>query len=644
MTLDYDVAIIGSGFGGAVCAYRLAAAGFRVGVLERGRRWTADTYPRKPEDPWIWSKQDPKTYHGWLELHTSPDITVVQGAGVGGGSLIYSGVTVDAEKAAFAQPGWPTGIDWFRELKECYYPKVTAVIKPEKLPKEQFTERVKLLREAAYRTGHGNKFSRLGVAIDFDKNFQPADYKPEEQLTPEELAHHRAKGKCIHLGNCNIGCKVGAKRTLDGNYLKLAEEAGATILPLHLVHRIEPLHPAEPRQGYQLQVEELDAATAQTKTITARLVILAAGSLGSTELLLRAKASGDLPHLSDQLGRQWSYNGDVNTLALHLPTPAVGVIEPLRGPHTTVKIKFAQRQGNGAAQRFWIEDAGFAQPLNAYLTHLALNDDPESDAQEKLLESILGNQLLPLLKLLTPPPTNGQPPMPLSGPELMQLGQNLQALLQLAGQQTPLSPADQAQVLQLAGQIQAALAKAGRQPTDFVMPWFAEGLDAGDGVVTLAPAAGQAQALQSKAQQVKSVFVKQLLTQGKATAAAQPAALAIQPGSTELFKTVRQKHMELIQAMQGTALPMSDIRDRDGDGVEDVHVITTHPLGGCPMGDTSLDGVVNHKGEVFYYPNLYVADGAIIPTAIGANPSKTIAALAERIAEFIVREKQAFKQ
>ena len=120
--------------------------------------------------------------------------------------------------------------------------------------------------------------------------------------------------------------------------------------------------------------------------------------------------------------------------------------------------------------------------------------------------------------------------------------------------------------------------------------------------------------------------------------------LSIQPGSTAMFKAVRKKHQEIIEQTGGIYLSTGDIHDEDGAADDSVHVITTHPLGGCPMGDTENDGVVDHKGQVFNYPNLYIADGSIIPTAIGANPSKTIAALAERIAEFIVNEKQDVKQ
>lgn len=663
MNKDYDVAIIGSGFGGAVCALRLAAAGFSVCVLERGQRWTVDTYPRKPEDPWLWQKRDPENFHGWMELHTSPDITVVQGAGVGGGSLLYSGVTIDAEKATFDQPGWPTGVDWYRELKECYYPKVAAIIKPEKLPVAQFTERAKLIRATAKQIGAQRKYGRLTVAINFDKKFHLADYKPEAELSSAELQEHQANGHCIHLGNCNIGCKVGAKRTLDSNYLKLAEEAGAKIHPLHLVSRIEPLDPGKPADGYRLSVAALATTPAAAKTITASLVILAAGSLGSTELLLRSREQGDLPKLSAQLGRNWSYNGDVNTLGLHMPTPTVGLIEPLRGPHTTTRIKFKVGKGQ-EAQRFLIEDAGFPQVLYDFLTRR--NAAGELDGQQ-LVELILGKQLLQILGLLAPPPNPGIGPggiTPLTPPEQTQLQENLLALLQLATR-VELSPAEQAQVLQLAADIRTALAKAGLLPTDFVMPWFAEGLDAGDGQVNLTSLGDYVNALHTKEQaQVATSPLRPLLRQAAEYVLGEPIPagqtilghwqtmvakqpdlakrleLTIQAGNPQLFTTVRAKHQELIQQMGGIPLPMGD---RDGDGQEDLFIITTHPLGGCPMGDTDHVGVVDHRGEVFHYPNLYVADGSIIPTAIGANPSKTIAALAERIAELMLAEKHHLK-
>src|SRR4051812_2464735 len=104
--MDFDVIVIGSGFGGAITACRLAEKGSRVLILERGRRWDKTSYPRSPGDPWIWSSLHPELLNGWLDLRKFPGMSVLQGAGVGGGSLIYANVSCNAPEAVFKQ-GWP---------------------------------------------------------------------------------------------------------------------------------------------------------------------------------------------------------------------------------------------------------------------------------------------------------------------------------------------------------------------------------------------------------------------------------------------------------------------------------------------------------------------------------------------------------
>src|ERR687884_76941 len=107
----HDAIIIGSGFGGAVVACRLAQAGMSTIVLERGRRWSPVTFPRRPEDPWIWSHDRPEVNNGWIDLRVFPGMSVMQGAGVGGGSLIYANVSCEAPASAFAS-GWPSAISY----------------------------------------------------------------------------------------------------------------------------------------------------------------------------------------------------------------------------------------------------------------------------------------------------------------------------------------------------------------------------------------------------------------------------------------------------------------------------------------------------------------------------------------------------
>src|SRR5882672_8878233 len=110
-SLRYDVVVIGSGFGGAIAACRLAHAGRSVLVLERGRRWTPDTYPREPDDPWVWDQDKPEACSGWMDLRVLNNMWVAQGAGIGGGSLIYANISIDAKPSAFAA-GWPSEISY----------------------------------------------------------------------------------------------------------------------------------------------------------------------------------------------------------------------------------------------------------------------------------------------------------------------------------------------------------------------------------------------------------------------------------------------------------------------------------------------------------------------------------------------------
>ena len=118
MPSDFDAIVIGSGFGGAICSARLAEAGYRVLILERGRRWDVKDFPRKPDDAWTWDHDHPERKHGWFDFRVFPNMTVVQGAGVGGGSLVYANISVPANEDTFAN-GWPSPIT-FGELQPHY--------------------------------------------------------------------------------------------------------------------------------------------------------------------------------------------------------------------------------------------------------------------------------------------------------------------------------------------------------------------------------------------------------------------------------------------------------------------------------------------------------------------------------------------
>src|SRR5687768_4348460 len=157
MSQTFDAIVIGSGFGGAITACRLAEKGMKVLVLERGRRWAPSEYPRRPGDAWLFSDRHPAQRNGWLDLRFFRNMAVAQAAGVGGGSLTYSSVALEAHQSLFTK-GWPAEIT-YAELKP-YYDKVAQVMNLQTIPDGQLTQRFKLAREAAATLGHQDRFAK----------------------------------------------------------------------------------------------------------------------------------------------------------------------------------------------------------------------------------------------------------------------------------------------------------------------------------------------------------------------------------------------------------------------------------------------------------------------------------------------------
>lgn len=353
MPTAFDAIVIGTGFGGAIMARRLAEKGMRVLVLERGRRWEVDQYPRKPGDAWIYSHQRPARHNGWMDLRVFRRMAVAQAAGVGGGSLAYSSVAVEASPQVFTN-GWPTEIT-YAELKP-YYDTVAREMDLQVIPDNQLTGRFVLARDAARNLGHANRFSKAALAVSFseDWNYQlenPFDPKHSRQFTN---AHGQRQGTCIHLGNCDIGCDVRAKNSLDVNYIPRAEQSGAEVRPLHLVRVIEP------RGGkYRVVFDRLENGRMIRGEETAERVILAAGSLGTTELLLRCRDEyRTLPALSPMLGARWSANANFISMATY--ADAQGVRQST-GPTIAGMLDFTD--GSFRNERFVVEDDGFPNLL-----------------------------------------------------------------------------------------------------------------------------------------------------------------------------------------------------------------------------------------------------------------------------------------
>lgn len=522
----HDVIVIGSGFGGSVSACRLAEAGRDVVVLERGRRWKTEDYPRGDDD-WIFDIDKPEKQHGWIDIRFLDDMWVVQGAGVGGGSLIYANVVIDALPEMF-ESGWPSQVS-YSSIKK-YYDIVADMMKLEKIPDNQLTPRFELMRESASKTGAADRFRKLDLAISFDPDGSYPEERPDNEVATKTFinSYGREQGYCIHAGNCDIGCKVKAKNTLDLNYLAVAEDKGADIRDLSMASHI-----VKEGNSYAVVYHELKDNKKVERVVRAKKVILAAGSLNSTEILFRSRDKfRTLPNISSFLGNNWSSNGDFLTPAFYKDRK----LSPSIGPTITSAIDFLDGSDGGA--RYFVEDGGFPSVLTNIIRD-----------KNKGRQGLSGR----LLKLFAKAFDDGD-------------------------------------------------------PLETMMPWFGQAIDGGDGLL---------------------YYGRDWLRPWKKRLKLDWDVTRSERGIGGLINA----HLRLSEATGGKAtVPSTWTVFRN--------LVTPHPLGGCAMSSSPSTGVVDHKGEVFSYPGLFVMDGSVFPRPIGLNPSKTIAALAERSIAIMLEEEE----
>lgn len=518
---QYDVVVIGSGFGGAVVAARLAEAGRSVCLLERGRRWEAHDYPRtfSQAQSAVW---DERTQYGFLDYRVFGRIDVIQGAGVGGGSLHYFNVQMRAPAAALARPEWPAAIT--RPTLDPYYERVEEVTRPAPLVApagERTPRRTTAFLDSARRAGYEPYLVPIAV------HTAAAAVHPISGIRQEP---------CTFTADCLLGCKPRSKNSLDVNYLPLGERHGLEIRPLHQAERIEPLGD----DGYAVTVQMLDPdrpGQFERTRVEATQVVVSAGALGSTELLLRSRdVYRSLPRLPEALGRRWSGNGDMLFAATK---DCDDLIDSSHGPSITAG---AYVQPAGSRHIILLEDLAFPPALTSLF--------------------------------------DGTVPLP----------SRARSLAHAAG-----------------GYLRAAR-EGGSFPArslfrgsfvPHVLPYLGMGTDAADGLLHLDG-------------------------QGRLRLDWNPAA------SAGMYA-----EMEAAMRRLSTAL--------GGDFVRSMpwrrpfrRLLTAHPLGGCVMSDTPSAGVVNDRGQVWGHPGLFVADSSILPGPLAANPSLTIAALAERVAEGMI--------
>jgi cholesterol oxidase len=525
MKASYDAVVIGTGFGGSVAACRLSQAGLTVGVLERGRRYDINPFPRdwtNPAGGWLW-----QAGQGLFDVKHFSQMMVIEGAGLGGGSLIYANVHLRAPEEVFNQ-GWPSA--YSRTALDPYYDLVAYMLDINPITSSGHFQarypatgglppKTAWMKAAVSAMGRSGQFCYPNIAVDFN----------EPDVLHRNKFNAQQRG-CTYCGECDIGCNVHAKNTLDFNYLRIAEDHGVDIGTQCEAITVTPVS-----EGYEVTFRE-HAAAGRLSTVIGKYLFVCAGAVNSTELLLRCRDQyRTLPNLSSRLGYNYSGNGDFLAFAFNTKNPFF----PAVGPTITTGIVYSR---NDARTDNWfiLEEGGYPKEIGGLLQVL--------NPKHGLLKDIAN---------------------------LSRLG--LEELLAGSG------------------------AKPGVDPeADHSAVFLAMGRDRANGRIALHALSHELEIewnlpSNEPLYDAEQRFVKSLAQTAGGDAVLNP-------------------------FWQALRLPVS-----------------VHNLGGCGLGETPALGVISADGEVFNYPNLFVLDGAAIPVAIGANPSHTIAAVAERNIEIAIR-------
>ena len=309
MTHDYDWIVVGSGFGGSVSALRLAEKGYSVGMLECGKRFGDDDFPKSTWDlrRYFWAPR--LGLRGIFRLSTFKDVAVVSGSGVGGGSLGYANTLYVPPSSFFEDPQWADLEDWEAALAPHYE---TAQRMLGVVVHEDDDAADQLLREFGEELGVGDTYRKTPIGVFLGE-------AGEKVADPYFGGEGPERTGCTHCGRCMVGCPVGAKNTLVKNYLWFAEQHGAAVMPDRLVTDVRPLGAADGSDGYAVTSERSGMLRGRKRrTLTARGVIVAAGPLGTNKLLQRCRLGGSLPRVSARLGELVRTNSEM-ILAVTVP-------------------------------------------------------------------------------------------------------------------------------------------------------------------------------------------------------------------------------------------------------------------------------------------------------------------------------------
>lgn len=303
MTVVFDYVIVGSGFGGSVSAYRLAEKGYSVLVLERGKRYNAEDFPKTNWNIFNYLWMPSLRCFGFQGLIFFKDMWLLNGSGVGGGSLVYASTHIKPPRSFFEGPEWSDLADWEAELAP-HYETANRMLGTAENPR--FWPADHQLYEIAKDLGTEKSFHPTPVGIYFG---EPGKTVPD----PYFEGQGPQRSGCIHCGGCMVGCRHNAKNTLDKNYLYLAEKLGAQVWPKQNVTNVHPLYGPQPGAArYEIEMEAITDWFFKRKTrVRARNVVLAGGVVGTVDLLLKCRdETRSLPFLSQRLGRRVRTNSE----------------------------------------------------------------------------------------------------------------------------------------------------------------------------------------------------------------------------------------------------------------------------------------------------------------------------------------------
>ncbi len=527
---DFDYVVIGSGFGGSVSALRLSEKGYRVAVMEMGSRWSPETLPKTNWNlrRFLWAPF--AGLRGFLSLRLFKHVMILHGNAVGGGSITYAQTLLVPPDRVWSEGSW-ADLDQWTDVMPGHYDTAKRMLGVTRNP--LLGPGDLRLRQMADVVGVGDTFYATDVGVFFGPpGAEPGSVHPDPYFGgkgPERRA-------CMGCGGCMVGCRHGAKNTLDQNYLYLAERLGARVFAETRVTDVHPLGlSSDGREGYAVHVRPTYGSSAGARRYTARNVVFSASSLGTQELLLRLREDGSLPNISEQLGRKVRTNAE-SILTIRYPGSKHDLSKGIAigsgiyiDEHTHIEAVRYPAGSDMMGSLFTVlthGKPGWSRPLSWVVAMIAL----------------LLRHPLKALRFLLP------------------FGFAMQTVILLCMQT-------------IDGHINMKLRRR------WYWPFSRTLVSEGDRIPTFIPEANRFAEVAAKA------------TGGI--------------GGSSFFEIFFN-------------VPM-----------------TAHCMGGCAMGRSAHDGVIDAQNRVFNYQNLYVVDGSMIAANLGVNPSLTITALAERAMSFI---------